>query len=44
LAGAAFAAFARVSAQPSTAALLKPKNPFCHYIISILKRYYFRGP
>jgi hypothetical protein len=39
LAGAAFAALARASAQPSTAALLKPKNPFCHYIISILKRY-----
>ena len=26
-------------AQPSAAALLTPKNPFCHYIISKLKWY-----
>ncbi|QXD23262.1 hypothetical protein F7C95_15210 [Opitutia bacterium ISCC 51] len=48
LAGAAFAVFAW--AQPNTAAfplrplgfeghVLMPKNPFCHYIISILKWY-----
>ena len=39
VAGAAFAALARASAQPSTAALLTPKNPFCHCIILILKWY-----
>ena len=30
VAGAVFAALARASAQPSAAALLTPKNPFCH--------------
>jgi len=39
LAGVAFAVFTRAWAQPNTAALLMPKNPFCHYIISILKWY-----
>ena len=39
VAGAAFAALARASAQPSAAALLTPKNPFCHCIILILKWY-----
>ena len=39
VAGAAFAALARASAQPSAAALLTPKNPFCHCIILNLKWY-----
>ena len=39
VAGAALAALARASAQPSAAALLTPKNPFCHCIILILKWY-----
>ena len=38
-AGAAFAALARASAQPSAAALLTPQNPFCHCIILNLKWY-----
>ena len=42
LAGAAFAALGRASAQPSAAALLTPKNPFCHCIILNLKWYYWR--